>query len=362
MTRAFTRALPWIAAAWLLPAAARAQTEAGRLIVLARQQIEDLEADSAYRLLLRALDPGTQATESDRVRSQLLLGITHLLRDSNNRLAARQSFEAALRLDPSQRMDSLAYLQSDALAVFNEALSAVAPAPARRLLEVTVAVAADTTVPVENGRLRIASQPSYRARVITSVAPADAPAQVFWADTGGAGSVRTVGWNLRLPGGSLVSPGRYALSVRAVDSLGQVSPTIERVLVVSRAPPDTQPLPGPLDPAALEPETLRTRRSPAALGVGLALGAAAVLLPGALGNGALNAGQGGDGTAYAVGAVAWFAGVIGFLKGERVRVFRESVLRNQEVREEHARRSRAVAESNARAIEAAPVRVRLENP
>jgi hypothetical protein len=343
----------------------QAQSEAGRLIALARVQMDELNPDSAYRLLERALAAGAGATESQRVRAFTLLGITELLRDSNNRLAAEQAFEQALRIDGSLLIDTLAVLHSDALAVFTAVRARVAPvveAPVRQMLEVSLTLPADTTVPVQGGRLRIETRPSYRSRVMVSLAPADAPTAVLWTDSGVTSGVRTAGWNLRGRDGALVRDGRYAITVRAVDSLSQVSNIIERVVSVARVPADTAPVPPLLGPEAFAPETLQLRTAPAALALGLGLGAAAAFLPTALGSRQLNTGLDGDVTAYAVAGTVSIAGVIGFLKGQRTRVSQENIRRNRELRDMNRRRREEVTLSNQRARDNAPMRIRVEGP
>lgn len=349
----------------LVPRMALAQSEAGRLISMARLQMDELNPDSAYRLLERALVAGAGATENERIRAFTLLGITELLRDSNNRLAAEQSFEQALRVDASLRIDTLAGLHSEALGVFNAVRARVVPvveAQVRQLLEVSLMLPADTSLPVQGGRLRIETRPSYRSRVVVSVAPAEAPTAMLWTDSGVTSGVRTTGWNLRGRDGALVRDGRYAITVRAIDSLSQVSNTIERIINVARVPADTAPVPPLLGLEAFAPETLELRTAPAALALGVGLGAAAAFLPMALGSTQLNSGLKNDVTAYAVAGTVSVAGVIGFIRGRRTRISQENIRRNRELRDNNEHRRQEVTQANQRARENAPIRVRLESP
>lgn len=342
--------------------AANAQGRASQLIREGRVQIDNLEWDSAYGYLQRALEPGVGATEAERVYAFTLLGIVELSR--GNRFGGRDAFQQALRLDASLRIDSLAGLQTDVAVVFAEARLAVVPAAAagpRAALAVEPSLPADTTVPAQGGRLRIEATPTYRSQVVITISPADAPGQIVWGDTQMVGGVRTTSWNLRGQGGAIVPPARYALRVYASDSVGQVSPTIQRILIVERVPADTLPLPPPLGRGDLLADTLHLRRgSPAGLALGLVLGAAAAVLPSALGASELNAGQGADGTAYAVAGAVSLAGIIGFLAGHRARPLPENIRYNRELHERDALNRQAIAEQNRRAREAADIRVRIE--
>lgn len=338
--------------------AARAQEAVGRLIQEARVQLEAPNPDSVVVLLEKALSPEQNASVVQQTRAWVLYGIAQLFRE--NRPAARQAFRQALQRDPSLRIDSLYFFHDEIEREFGAELAAIAPpvvGPAPAVLTVTVDLPADTTVPASGGRLRISGSASYPARVVAIVTPADVPATIVWSDTQQVGAGGTRAWNLRGRDGQLVAPGRYTLSVKAVDSLGQVSPTIERVLLISRVPADTQALP---PPPTFAPETLRLRGSPTSLAVGLALGAAAVALPTALGSPDLNSGLQADQTSYAVAGAVSVAGIVGFLAGHRVRPIPQNIQRNRELRERYAYNRQTIAQLNARARENAPVRVQVE--
>jgi hypothetical protein len=196
---------------------------------------------------------------------------------------------------------------------------------------------------------------------VVAVAPADAPAAVLWSDTLPAGATGALGWNLRGRDGALVAPGRYAVLVTAVDSAGGISQTVERVVVLSRVPADTQAMPAPLTASAFAPETLQVRHgSPAAILLGMGLGAAAAVLPSALGRPELNKSLAGDGTAYVVAGSVTVAGLVGFLAGHRVRPMPENARRNAELRQQDAANRVAITAANLRARQNAPMRVRLE--
>lgn len=341
---------------------AAAQTEVTRLIGVARQQIEDLFPDSAFATLQRALQG--QATAVERVAAFKLLGVTQLTR--GDRVSALLSFEQALRLDAAARADDIADLHSDVRVVFGEARTALGISDAPRVdpagprLTVAADVPPDTVVPA-NGRLRIEVRPSYRARVVLTMSPADAPATVLWTDTAVVGGIGTRAWNVRAADGEIVAPGRYALRATAADSINQVSLTVERILVVSRVPADTQPLPAPLDASAFAPETLHLRRgAPSTLVWGLALGGAIAGASQVLGNPDVNKGLSADGTAYAVAGGVTLAGVVSWMTGRRTRPLPENTDRNRQLVANHRQQGEAIARANAAAREGADVRVTLE--
>ena len=110
---------------------ARAQTSARRLIEDAREQIDELNIDSAGALLRAALDPASDAGRGDRMRGLVLLGITELILGREQ--GARQAFRQALVLDPTLRVDSLADLSSDLPSIFNGERAAVSDAAPTQL-------------------------------------------------------------------------------------------------------------------------------------------------------------------------------------------------------------------------------------
>jgi hypothetical protein len=347
--------------------AASAQQTPGQIIAQARAKFDEFQPESAQALLERVLSPNSGATPSEQVRAWVLYGITQLWRD--NAAGAQQAFRQALLREPLLRVDSLEFLHENLLRAFNAerilvAPAPVAPAPAAPVvvrLTVTAEVPRDTTLAAEGDLLPIAPRPSRLARGVVTVSPADAPTVVVWGDTLPAGAAGALGWNLRTREGVLATPGRYALRVTAVDSVGEVSGTIEHVLVLSRVEVDTQPLPPPLAASDFAPETLLLRRgSPGAALIGAGLGAAAALLPAALGRSELNQGLSGDGTAYVVAASVTVAGLAGFLGGHRVRPMPENALQNADLRRRDEESRTAIQAANALARESAPVRVQLE--
>lgn len=347
------------------PCAAQ-QTPALRLAEQARAQIDGLNADSAFKLLAQALRLST--TDRERLRGFTLLAITELIR--GNQPAARQAFERAIRIEPAMRIDSLAELSTDVQIVFAQARTAVgnvqpAEPAAREALAVSVSVATDTTLSVDNPRLLIWVQPNTRARITSSIAAADLANRVIFdhAYASDGRQLRVVEWSLRGSDGSLMAPGRYVLRVQATDSTGQATPVFERVLRLSRVAVDTQAHPLPLAATAFAPE-----RAPgsggtakrAALMWGGSIAAMVVVTPMLMGNTTLNDGLSGDPTAYAVAGGVAIASVMSFVRGGRPLVLADNVKRNQQLRDDDRRRREAVVSENANARTRAPIRVTVE--
>ena len=355
---------------------AHAQSPDDRLSA-ARTLVRNGEYDSATAML-NPVFQDARTTAAQRSRAFLLSAAALFMKEnmvlSNS---SRAMLQLSLRADSSVRVDDDLNTDVPGLREPFETLrrdsylSAAAPtaapaapaAPAVVLppLTVQVDVPADTQLTPLVDRLPVLPRPSRHARVTATVGPIDAPTVVLWSDTLPAGAPDSLGWNLHGRNGNVVPSGRYALRVTATDSLGKVSPTIERVLVVTRAEPDTQPLPSPLAPSAFEPETVRLKRaSPTVLLVGAALGAAAALLPEVLARTELTEGRDRDATSLAIAGTAAVAGIVGFLAGHHEQPVPEAVTRNAELRQRDAANRQAITSANAAARANAPVRVRLE--
>jgi hypothetical protein len=332
-----------------------AQEPAADMIAGARRQIDDVNADSALVLLNGALRQGLP--EATRVRAYTLLAIAHL--SNTDRASARAAFEEALKVDAVLRVDTLEELHSLIRVVFAEARARLGlnETPS---LAVAMNTPLDTTVPVTSGRLLIEVRPTRRARVVLVVALADAQTPT-WTDTSAIGGVATRSWDLRSMNGAVVASGRYSLRATATASaaVGQMmSQTVERILFVSRVPVDTQPW--PLAPPVL-PESIQVRGGTSgSVGLGLVFGAAAALLPSALGNSALKAGSDANVAAYAVAGGVSLTGIVGLFAGHRWRPLPVNAARNLEQRRSHQSRLAEVVAANRRTLEEAPIRIRVE--
>lgn len=341
--------------AMLVARPAHAQ-RAAPLIDQARAQIDQINPDSAFQLLQRALDPAAGAAGMLRVRAFTLVGIAELLR--GNRVSARQAFEQALRIDPSARIDSLSYLHSEASVAFGEARTAVGSL--RRPFAVSLDLPRDTIVAAREGRLRLDVRPTTPARVAITIAPLDNPLSPVWTESlvvdVGAGAL----WNLAYGDSGIVPEGRYLLRVAATSSSGEAAPIVEQVVRVTRQAVDTQPAPPRLDSSRLLPESLRLpRASRNRLAFGALLGVGALLTPSLLGSGDVG---GGRGRAVLVGGAVAIAGVVGFLTGHRDQPLPENLAFNRQVREVDANARATAASQNVRLRAAAPIRIQAEGP
>ena len=333
--------------------AAYGQSSAAPLISAARTALEAPNPDAAAVLLERALEPGLGATPAEQTRAWVLYGIAELMRD--NAVAARRAFRQALQRDGSLRIDSLYFFHDDVEREFAAEREAAAPAPAGAApaLAVMVRVPSDTILPPGEGRWPIGTRPTFRARVVYTVTPVDSQSTIVWSDTQAVGSTGTT-WDLRSSSGTPIHPGRYALRVTASDSLGQVAPTVERVLDVARLPYDSTRLPPPLPPSAFAPDSARVHP-----------GSVLWLLGGLAVSTALIETRSGSPWEHAqwpdiatFGATA--VGLLVFVAGRHTAVYSENTVRNRKVREEDAQRRVSLAQANERARDAAPLRVRVE--
>jgi len=341
-----------------------AQSPAQRLADQARVQIDELNGDSAYVLLVAALRQNP--TPGERLRSFTLLAFAELMR--SNQAAARQAFEQALRVDAAVRIDTLTELHSDAKLVFEQARTIVgtplpaSPVPeARVVLLLTVFVPADTLVLADDPWLPIIVQSNTVSRTVTTIASAAAPARPLWTDTQSAAGRRRIAWPLRQADGAVWPDGLYVLRAQATDSNGQATPFEERLLRVARARADTQVHPPLLPASAFAPEALpRTGRTMPKLIVGAAVAALAAATPTILGNADLNAGLANDPTAYAVSGGVALASVVGFVSGRRPQRLPQNVQKNRELRDNDQRLRDAIVRANAEARAKAPIRITVE--
>ena len=354
-TSRFVLAILSLGALHLVHAGSAAAQGAPQLIEAARARLEDIQPDSASALLVRALGAGSNASSADQLRGWTLLGIAELMR--GHPTVARQAFRRALERDASLRIDSLAYLHSDLRQVF--ALEKDTYRVENRddaPLTMNMRMAIDTTVQPGRGRYTFEVRPIRRARVIASVVPAgNEQADPLWSDTASANPVGLFTWNLR-SGGAIITPGRYALHVIAIEP-GRPAVMMTRNFTVSRVAIDTL-VPPELPTDSLLPEATLGRR-PSSLVAGLAMGAGAVMMTSILANKDLNSGHGSSGRYVVAGAVS-LAGVMGFLHGRQERPLPQNITYNQNLRDRYDRLASDMSEENRRRLVAAPLRVRME--
>ena len=233
-----------------------------------------------------------------------------------------------------------------------------APTPPAR---VQVRIPTDTTIPWSDGRLPIAVRGTRGARVAVTILAPDAGARPLLSQSLPAGVSATVWWNARETESSLVPSGRYLLRVAVVDEAGGATTVVEWVLLVSRVPADTIAEPPPLDTSAFLPERAIVRMGdPLPMLSGIVTGVAATLLPELLSRPNLRLSAGGNGWRLGVAGVALAAGIFGFVTSEGPQPLAENITTNRALRDQDARDRVLLRDANARAREAAPVRIRAE--
>ncbi len=324
------------------PGAARAQTPAAALDS-ARAQIEKLNVDAAALLLRRVNDPAARATPGQRALARILGGVGELLQGREPR--ARVAFHEALGLDPLVRVDSLSFLHSDLVRVFED----VRAGPAA----LVVLLPADTVIPAESGVLRIGIRTSRRVPLTAAIVPEGAALEpAVYRDSQSVGGTGEFEW--RLAGAGPVAPGTFTLQVTARDP--GAATTFSATLRVERVAVDTEPIPSALDPATLLAESLEVRvRRPRALLTGLAFGAAAATLATL---GPDGSGSGSDVRAVVVGGAISLGGIAGFLRrGTATRPISRNVAANRAAQAANAAARDSVAQSNARRRTRAGVRI-----
>jgi hypothetical protein len=239
---------------------------------------------------------------------------------------------------------------------------ALVPAAARAQIRQTGVRAVEIHVPADTvllapEHLPITVRPFRRARLIATIAPASAPETVAWRnDTLSTGQATRIAWDLHGADGQWIAAGHYMLRVSARDSAGTAAST-DLALEIVRLPADTEPLPTPLGPRDLLPETVQVRQtSPWAIFIGAAAG----ILPGLIGRRELIEDLRGDPRTWLVVGSVTAVGFVGIFAGHHPAYSAENATRNAELRMDYGRRLAAATEANARALEAARYWIHVE--
>jgi len=391
VTNLFVRGLRALAVAavavvGVVPSASAQQSGAAELIAAARVLMDEMQNDSAAALLQLAVRSEARASPEERVRAFTLFGIIQLVAGSAP--AARQAFRQALILDPTLRVDSLAYLRSDLVQEFNAERAAtalieqvVAPAPeapkeqpppqpapvAPMVFEVEHP--ADTVVNFADGALTLNVRPERAARFVLSIIASNVPGgeligertHEIWADTTMVADQEQLDWDFRVAG-QPVAPGRYLVQVTASDSAGQGTVREERILLLERVPVDTQSVPVlNLEPQELLAETLTVRGGPTSgMLLSIVVAGAAAALPTVLGNKEMGSATGQDARSFiAVGAVA-LGGLYGLISGSHLGRDPEKIRENDRRRQQRAAERLAIVVANREAMGGAAWHVRVE--
>lgn len=233
-----------------------------------------------------------------------------------------------------------------------------APTPPAR---VQVRIPVDTTIPWPDGRLPIAVRGTRGARVAVTIHAPEAGARPVLSQTLPAGVSATVWWNARETEIPLAPSGRFILRIAVVDEAGAATTALERVLLVSRVPADTMAAPPPLAASDFLPERAIARMGdPLPILSGIVTGVAATVLPELLSRPNLRLSAGGNGWRLGVAGVAIAAGIYGFVTSEGPQPLADNISLNRALRDQDARDRVLLRAANARAREAAPVRIRAE--
>ena len=232
-----------------------------------------------------------------------------------------------------------------------------AQTPGQATASLRLVISADTILSPSEEHLPIGARPGRPMAVVATVASESQPSVVLWrSDTLPAGAAGGLAWDLRTSRGEGLPSGRYVLEVTAHDSVGGAA-RARRTLVVTQLAADTQPLPRPLAPRDLEPETVDVRQTaPWAIFIGVGAG----LLPSLIGRHELNDGRRGDPKAWLVAGSVTAAGFVSFFVGHRHEFSAENAARNTQLRRERDERLAIVSEANARARAVAPCRIQVE--
>jgi len=339
-------------------------------LAAAKQQIIDLNADSAAVLLQSVLASTSGASGSQRAWAYSLMALTRIA--AQDRPAAQRMFRQALEQDPRLPQDSIRALQDldsqaeavyqQALALFRGALAGPAAVP-RDSLTVSFTVS-DTVLGSAEALFPITPRPSRRARMVVTVAAANAQAGNILAvsDTLALGAAGPLTVSLRRPDGRPIfqSGQSYAFTLVAVDSFGMQAQR-RWTMRLDTLPPGRQRELPELSESEMRPETLQVRsRSATSLLAGVGLGAAAAALPMALGRTELNKGLASDATAYVVAGSAAVAGIIGYLNGRRAVFSPQNAQWNADRRRLHEDSASAIRAANERARLRPPIRVVME--
>jgi len=323
---------------------AAAQTRTDELIGQAETLYNQLQVERALPILRQVVSPAWpfEVTREQRVHAYVLMGAGLALTEARD--SAVLYFRAAIERDPFVDLDPQRFTRVQ-IAAFTDArqltfaVGARPVAPARidpRTERFTFVV-----LTTHEGGLRVELQAGGTVD----------PLVLF---DGASTGLREVAWNGLLADGRLAPPGRYELTVAGQSRLG---PGVDTERVYFELRHDVAPLEDTLP--ALRPDELLPEQRPrtAARGDllrGLAVAAAALLIPQTVGNHRL------DGSSAilpgGVAAIATVTGVAVYTQHERHRTIAENVAANAQRRAERAAANAGVRQRNdARLAQAALV-------
>jgi hypothetical protein len=309
------------------------------LVARAVNAYEGLELDVAAGLLRRALAPplADSLDVAERARALSYLGATEQLRE--HRDSAVAAFRRLVLLDPRYRLDP--YL-------FPPEMASLFDDVRRQTKVVAIRVAADTTIPLQQGWLTAWLYPSSPHDVTVGIVREDGrPLRAVYS--GLVGDSLPVRWDGRDSTGAPAPRGRLWLTV-ASRAGGTTARLVQLPLELDVASPDTVAHPAA---TGLLPERATRRTGLRSLAAGLLIGAAAVSLPAVVAPGERS-----SGTRIAVGGTLALSGVIGYLAQPPGRPLPDNVAANRARRDDWRRRTDAIIAENAQRLKAASIRIR----
>jgi hypothetical protein len=311
----------------IAPRRAHAQMTTAETLTEAARLYDALEVERAVLLLRRVISPSTpfEVSKEQRVQAYTYLGAS--LAILGMRDSATTYFRAALERDPFVDLDPARFTQRerDAFADARQRTLAVAARPiVARFLDPRTDSMVFTVVSTQQTQLHV----DVRGLLGDSTV-------VVLLDRESEG-VRELPWNGRLADGRLVSPGRYALFLRARSASGASDSARLLFEIAHDHPPLEDSIPTP-NGAALLPERYPASAGARDMARGIGLAGIALAIP-ALGNRHLGANGRGYARGAAVGALA--AGAAAYF------IRRSHPINNANVAE-NARRRADVAARNA---------------
>jgi len=294
------RVLVAVAPAFLLlaarPAPARAQRSA-ELVDRGVRAYQNLDYDNASTLIRRALASPTPDTlpPGERTRALTYLAASDFFRGRQDSAAA--VFRRLVLTAPRARPDPL---------IFPPEVTTIFEAARRTTKVVAPALPADTTVQLGDARYPIPLYASSFHEVVVALEREDGRF-VRGLYAGPIGDSLVVRWDGLDSAGVPIAGGRYLLSVTSRATPGGDVVRVVRVPIEVRATAGRDTLPWPPGPDSLLPE--RTPSGPAlrTLAIGIASGAAALVLPSAVAQGSHP-----TGARFAVAGAVSLAGIFGY--------------------------------------------------
>ncbi|HWC74400.1 MAG TPA: hypothetical protein VG454_10735 [Gemmatimonadales bacterium] len=323
-----------VGALLLIPGALAAQDNTAELLDRAARFHADLDVERELVLLRQVISPNSPfiVTHEQRVFAYKYLGAALVVLGQVD--SGVVYFRAALERDPFVDLEPQKFTPAE-LAAFATAKRLTFGLGAR---QVTPA-----TIDPRTERVNFTVLSTHAATLQVEVRAAGAPAGVV-VFSGENDGPRELQWDGLMANGHLAESGRYELFVLGVSRLTQRTDSARAYFSIQQDYPaleDTLPALGAAD---LLPEQHPPSAARAELFKGLGLGAAALVISGALANGDLEGGSGKLAAGVAITASA--VGIAGFIHGRRHREIPANVAINAQRQAARASANAAVVQRN----------------